>query len=184
MELDYGVMKPIMDDNTRFLVSGKATEADFGRAVFAYQAVAMKREGDLLGANEAYIRSFQLERSAQLSGGDVWGWAKLFMLAKDWKGLKDILAYHYAIMVAWNRLMLGQGNGDYLSQYKAMGMKPHFDFGGFDPSGYLREQTGCPLGDRDALERKFSSYGGSDYWYANYSISPYEFDEFEREFPN
>ena len=143
MELDYVVMKPIMADNVRFLASGKAAESDFGQAVFAHQAVAMKREGDLLGANEAYIRSFLLERGAQLSGGDVWGWAKLFMLAKDWKGLKDILGYHYAIMVAWNRLMLSQGNGDYLSQYKAMGMTPHFDFDGFDPGEYLREQTGC-----------------------------------------
>lgn len=176
----------MIDANTRWLKSGNATTKSFdsGQLLLGPQIVAMKRQGELDLANRGYEASFREGgRASQIDSTAVWGWAKLFMLAKNWNDLETIVHYHYDIMVTWNRLMKEEGNRSYFAGFSCMDMTPHFDYDEYDSGEYLRDQVHDSLDSAEDTTRVFANYGGSEYWERNYRISWSEYQDFLRLFP-
>lgn len=134
----------------------------------------------MVRANELYCESFRIE--PKYSSDVIWGWVKVFLLAKDWEGAKKILEYHEMMMVAWMRLMRSEGNEQYFRDIQMWGREPQFEFT-FNPGKAIRENCGCDLASRAQVEGKIASYGGSAFWQCSYSLSKAEFRDFLAVFP-
>lgn len=131
-------------------------------------------------ANELYCESFRIE--PKYSSEVIWGWVKVFLLAKGWEGAKKILEYHEMMMVAWMRLMRSEGNEQYFRDIQMWGREPQFEFE-FNPGRAVRENCGCDLISREQTEEKIASYGGSAFWQYSCSLSDAEFRAFQTVFP-
>jgi len=140
-----------------------------------------KRRGDIVSANRYFCECFK--KSETFHSPFVWSWCKIMILAKNWECLRDLLEYHFDMMVAWNRLMKKRGNQEFFDNYAAFNMIPYFEFSDFHAGEALRDQVHSPLMERQEAIARLSEYGGSPYWAANYTISESEWREFQRIFP-
>lgn len=182
-------VRPLLQARIDFLKGGTATESNFyggwgdpPEIVEPYKkGVEAKRRGDLATANRYYCEAFR--KSQTFHSPFVWGWCKIMILAKNWECLRDLLEYHFVMMVAWNRLMRKKGNLDYFENYAAMNMVPHFEFSEFHAGEALRDQVHDPLMEKQETTARLSEYGGSPYWLNTYTISVSEWNEFQRIFP-
>ena len=105
------------------------------------------------------------------------------ILAKNWICLRDLLEYHFDIMVVWNRLMREKDNQSFFIQYDALSMIPYFEFTDFHAGEALRDQVHAPLMTKNETIVRFSEFGGSPYWKNSYDISDSEWVEFQNIFP-
>lgn len=140
-----------------------------------------KRRGDLISANRYFCECFR--KSETFHSPFIWSWCKIMILAKNWECLRDLLEYHFDMMVAWNRLMKKKGNQAFFDNYANLDMIPYFEFSDFHAGEALRDQVHSPLMERQETIARLSQYGGSPYWTTNFTISESEWCEFQRIFP-
>ncbi|MDO5334762.1 MAG: hypothetical protein Q4F23_01600 [Coriobacteriia bacterium] len=188
-EVNLDPVRSLIELKTIFLKSGLAGKSDF------YQgwgdqpeiqesfraALDYKRRGDLVNANEHFFDCFL--RAETLNSEFVWSWCKVMILAKNWECLRDLLEYHFDMMVVWNRLMRQDDDRQFFATYSAFNMIPHFEFDEFHAGEHLRDQVHHPLMDRSESIDRLCQFGGSPYWQACYDISEKEWEEFQRIFP-
>lgn len=178
-------VRGMIAENTARLRSESVEKGDFSSGTRApSRAVDLKRAGDLVGANRLYIHFITNNPRALLDSEFIWGWAKLFILAKEWDELEYLLHYHYDIMVVWNRIMKKEENADFFKTYQYFGIVPHFNFEGFEAGEYLRAQVHDPLDSAGEAAARLAQFGGSDLWRSGYRLSEGEYLEFLRVFPD
>ena len=109
-------IRSLLNSKTTTLKNGNLTEKDFYsgwgdppeiREPFNLGLDA-KRRGDIVSANRYFCECFK--KSETFHSPFVWSWCKIMILAKNWECLRDLLEYHFDMMVAYNRLMKKQGN--------------------------------------------------------------------------
>lgn len=183
--IDLMNVEEMIEENTVRLKSGLVKKSDFSSGTRApNKAVDLKRAGDLAGANRLYVRFVVQNPSALFDSEFIWGWAKLFILAKEWESLECLLHYHYDIMVVWNRIMREEGNVNFFKNYQYCGIAPHFSFEEFEAGEYLRDQVHDPLDSAGEAAARLAQFGGSDLWKSEYRLSEREYLEFLRVFPD
>lgn len=182
-------VRSLLNSKTTTLKSGNLTEKDFYsgwgdppeiREPFNLGLDA-KRRGDIVSANRYFCECFK--KSESFHSPFVWSWCKIMILAKNWECLRDLLEYHFDMMVAYNRLMKKQDNQAFFDNYANFNMIPYFEFSDFHAGEALRDQVHSPLMERRETIARLSEYGGSPYWATNYTISESEWREFQRIFP-
>ena len=144
------------------------------------QATILKRKGELAKANELYMKS--LEVMPRYDAQVIWGWAKVFLLAKQWEDASKLLEMYQMLMVSWCRLMRAEGNDRYFEDIRRFGVVPSFDFA-YEPGASIRDVMGHPMMDVVSARDKIATYGGSPYWENNFTLSESEFQSFIRTFP-
>ena len=105
------------------------------------------------------------------------------ILAKNWECLRDLIEYHFDIMVVYNRLMKERGNQTFFDNYERFDMIPYFEFSDFHAGEAIRDKIHSPLMNRSESIARLSEFGGSPYWQQNYYISESEWIDFMRVFP-
>lgn len=188
-------IEELLNEEITYLSSGQATFDDFWATctktpeinktlTLSKQgidlAVIAKRKGNLKEASKLYSTAFKLR--PKYDSTVAWGWMKIFLLAKDWDNAKRILLFHDAIMAAWNQLKQANGDVNFFQECKDCGFTPFFDFS--DHTNItLRERSHSSLASRAETQARFCSYGGSDYWDWNYSLTEQDFQDFLKVFP-
>lgn len=137
------------------------------------KAVALKREGRLLEANQVYITLFKNEE--RFDKPYIWSWCKVLILAKNFKDLHLLLKYLHHFNARFN--ILSQPHNPDMSAYGAFGTDPELDFS-FDGASYLRMLCDDPLDSKERTERRLREYGGSQYWQTHYRLSLRDYSEF------
>jgi hypothetical protein len=170
------------------------------------RAVQCKRNGDLLSANALYLRTVHEDG---LDSAVIWGWVKVLLLAKNFADAQLLLHYNHAMLVRWyqleeyhpgNKLEDYKENIDILMPLRTVGSTgttPPINLNAansfsfydllstftFKPFSYLTAKAKIYLYDKNAVEQKIASFGGSDYW-NNYYLTNDEFNSFLSYFGN
>lgn len=136
------------------------------------QAMELKRQGDLDGANRIYINLFrnQTKRDKEF----IWPWCKVMILAKNFADLDTLIRYLHTYNVRQN--LVEEKAGGRFERYRRYGNLPEKEFE-FNASLYLREVCESALASKNEVEWRFKQYGGSAYW-AEYQLSDDEYLEF------
>lgn len=153
--------------------------AEFTRnAEVTNEATNLKRNGDLVGANQKYM---EIERNGtKLTKDHIWPWCKVLMLAKNFDDLKYLIEYLYSFNACYNRLCKKEGYTEVFDAYKQYGTEAPVNYS-CDAGYYLRSLCESALASKDEIEWRFAQYGGSDRW-SNYKLTDSEFESFKRNF--
>lgn len=139
------------------------------------EAVSMKRGGDLEAANALYIRA--TADDDVLVVDTVWGWFKVLLLSKNFEDAYLILRYYHALAASKNHLLKNEGELDFDNTFISSSFLT-LEFDAF--TAFYQATNTWPM-DKEAVEEKISTFGGSDLW-TNYHLSPDQYDRFIRFF--
>ena len=151
--------------------SQKARAAEASR--LQREAVKEKRAGNLVGANNLYIKA--VADDDILDVVVIWGWFKVFLLAKNFEEAQLILRYAHAICASKNFMLRDEGELDFEStSINECALTLHFDA----YKVFCETAHTWPM-DKRAVEEKIVGFGGSSYW-EEYRLSAEEYDRFIR----
>lgn len=137
------------------------------------EGLELKRSGDLVGANEKFIEMFH--RQDTICSDGLWSWAKVLLLAKDFRNLQLLMHAEYA------NYFRGES---WFSPFEWMNM--HLNLPGFEinwsydgPKQTYEIISLNYFENPEQLVERFYAFGGNDgYWRFNYSWSPDDYRNF------
>lgn len=141
------------------------------------EGIELKRNGDLVGANQKFIEMFRQQDTICSDG--LWSWAKVLLLAKDFEHLQLLMHAEFAnnyrgeslfSPMEWMNVHLNMPGLEIEWLYD--GSKPNYRISALDYFEYPEQ-----------LVERISAYGGNNgYWRFNYSWSPDDYLEFIKYF--
>lgn len=141
------------------------------------EGIELKRNGNLVGANEKFIAMFHQQDTICSDG--LWSWAKVLLLAKDFRHLQLLMNAEFAnyyrgkVLFSpfeWMNIHLNLPGLDIEWLYD--GSEPNYKINALDYFEYPEQ----------LVERIYAYGGNNGYWKFNYSWMPDDYAEFIKYF--